>query len=372
MSKASLFFLFNHKGELYIVDNNHVQDVPKPRELIRRFSTIEQIREHALHLGLRIANDSARERTKHHTPEGLERIRQAKIGDNHPAVKNGRGPEFREKVSKTMSGTRGGENNPMYGRQHSKDTRIKMSYASNFKIKRRWCVSPEGITTTIPITEPLPEGYQPDPVFVVKGTINDANGTIPEGTKLYLQYAQSRRIEEVKINAEDGRFASVVQMGAQEDVLLIAEADGIAFEAQVLYDHEQADEPVNSKVAMIDLEPAEDGEAFEIGEIQFQTNSSSINRTSLLMLELFSAYLLRNEAIGVHVIGHTDDRGESEANQLLSEQRAKAVAEALHSNGVERQRISHEGKGETAPIMSNDSNQGRSRNRRTEFEIRLK
>ena len=160
MSKASLFFLFNHKDSLYIVDNNHVQDVPKPRELIRRFSTIEQIREHALHLGLPIANDTARERTKHHTPEGLERIRQAKLGDNHPAVKNGRGPEFREKVSKTMTGTRGGENNPMYGRQHSKDTRIKMSYAANFKVKRRWCVSPDGVTTTIPVTEPLPEGYQ--------------------------------------------------------------------------------------------------------------------------------------------------------------------------------------------------------------------
>ena len=68
-TKATLFFLFNHKDSLYIVDNNHVQDVPKPRELIRRFSTIEQIREHALHLGLPIANDTARERTKHHTPE---------------------------------------------------------------------------------------------------------------------------------------------------------------------------------------------------------------------------------------------------------------------------------------------------------------
>ena len=59
-----------------------------------------------------------------------------------------------------MTGTRGGENNPMYGRTHSKDTRIKMSYASNFKEKRRWCVSPEGVTTTIPVSQPLPEGYQ--------------------------------------------------------------------------------------------------------------------------------------------------------------------------------------------------------------------
>ena len=160
MSKASLFFLFNHKEELYIVDNNHVQDVPQPRELVWRFSNIESIRDYALWLGMPIASDTARARTKKHTPEGLERIRQAKLGENHPAVQNGRGPEFREKVSRTMTGTRRGENNPMWGRQHSKDTRIKMSYASNFKEKRRWCVSPEGKTTTIPVTEPLPEGYQ--------------------------------------------------------------------------------------------------------------------------------------------------------------------------------------------------------------------
>ena len=41
--RASLFFLFVHGGELYIVDNNHVQDVPKPRDLVRRFSQIEAI-----------------------------------------------------------------------------------------------------------------------------------------------------------------------------------------------------------------------------------------------------------------------------------------------------------------------------------------
>ena len=158
--KASLFFLFNHGGELYIVDNTKIDDVPKPRELIFRASQIEIIRERALHMSQPVVMDSARKRTAKHSPEGIERIRQAKLGDNHPAVKNGRGPEFREKVSKTMRGTRGGENNPMYGRQHSKDTRIKMSYASNFKEKRRWCVSPEGVTTTIPVSQPLPEGYQ--------------------------------------------------------------------------------------------------------------------------------------------------------------------------------------------------------------------
>jgi len=219
---------------------------------------------------------------------------------------------------------------------------------------------------------PMPEEFKPDPVFVVKGTVSDTDGDIPDGAKLYLQYAQSRRIEEVKINNDDGRFASVVNMAAGEDVLLIAEADGIAFEAQVLYDHEASEPPLNNKTTSIELEAAENGQGFEIGDIQFKSNSSAINRTSLLIIEQFSAYLLRNEAIGVHVIGHTDDRGDSAQNQTLSEQRAQSVANAIGSNGVEENRISYEGKGQSSPIESNATDEGRSKNRRTEFQIRLK
>jgi outer membrane protein OmpA-like peptidoglycan-associated protein len=179
-------------------------------------------------------------------------------------------------------------------------------------------------------------------------------------------------VEEVKINDQDGRFAAVVQMKLKEDVLLIAEADGIAFEAQVLYDHETKRPAGNNLDASIELEPAKDGEAFEIGDIQFQTNSSKINRTSLLMLEQFSAYLLRNSAIGVHVIGHTDDRGDITENQLLSENRAQSVAETLKTNGVAANRISSEGLGQSVPVSTNTTESGRSENRRTEFEIRLK
>ena len=219
---------------------------------------------------------------------------------------------------------------------------------------------------------PVPEEFKPDPVFIVKGSVKDEDGSIPQGAKLYLQYAQSRKVEEVNINGGDGRFAAVVQLGLEEDVLLLAEADGIAFEAQVLFDHKTGKPPVNSQDATFKLEPAKDGEAFEIGDIQFQTNSSKINRTSLLMLEQFSAYLLRNEAIGVHVIGHTDDRGDAAENQSLSERRAQSVAQALLTNGVDAQRVSSEGLGQSEPIATNETEKGRSLNRRTEFEIRLK
>ena len=158
--KATLFFLFNHGGELYIVDNTKIDDVPKPRELLFRASQIEIIRERALYMSQPVVMDSARKRTAKHSPEGLERIREAKLGSNHPAVKNGRDTDFKQKVSNTMRGTRIGENNPMWGRRHSKETRQKMHEAAMGKERRRWVCSPEGITTTIPISEPLPEGYQ--------------------------------------------------------------------------------------------------------------------------------------------------------------------------------------------------------------------
>ena len=107
-----------------------------------------------------VVMDSATKRTAKHSPEGLERIREAKLGNNHPAVVNGRSPDFRDRVSRTMRGTRIGENNPMYGRRHTKETRQKMHEAAMNKERRRWVCSPDGVTTTIPVSEPKPEGWQ--------------------------------------------------------------------------------------------------------------------------------------------------------------------------------------------------------------------
>lgn len=155
---ATLFFIFEHKNQLYIVDNTKVDTVPKPREMIRRASTIEQIREIAASINKEVIHDSARDRTRKHTEEGRQRIREAKLGENHPAVKNGRSQEFRDKVSKTMTGTRQGQNNPMHGHKHRDSTRQKMSEARRKRGKYKYICGPEG-TSLIPEHEPIPEGW---------------------------------------------------------------------------------------------------------------------------------------------------------------------------------------------------------------------
>ncbi|MGB1123174.1 MAG: OmpA family protein, partial [Flavobacteriales bacterium] len=217
---------------------------------------------------------------------------------------------------------------------------------------------------------PVPDAMRPESVFIVQGELLGPDNKVPEGARLYLQYAASKNVQEIDVNRQDGHFASIVR-ASEEDVLLVAEADGIAFEAQVVFDAESEATPPDHLDTAVQLEQASNGESFEIGDIQFATNSAEINRTSLLMLDLFAAYLLRNDAIGVHIKGHTDNRGRPEDNQVLSEDRAAHVAEALEQFGVPSSRITHAGFGQSQPVASNDTAEGRSQNRRTEFEIRL-
>ena len=218
---------------------------------------------------------------------------------------------------------------------------------------------------------PVPDEMKPESVFIVQGDLLGPDNAVPKGARLYLQYAQSKNVQEIEVNRQDGHFASVVRAAEGEDVLLVAEADGTAFEARVVFDADSETSPPDRLDTPVELEEASNGEPFEIGDIQFATNSAEINRTSLLMLDLFAAYLLRNDAIGVHIKGHTDDRGRPEDNQVLSENRAARVAAALEQFGVPSNRITHAGFGQSAPVASNATADGRSQNRRTEFEIRL-
>jgi outer membrane protein OmpA-like peptidoglycan-associated protein len=76
-----------------------------------------------------------------------------------------------------------------------------------------------------------------------------------------------------------------------------------------------------------------------------------------------------NKAVKIEISGHTDNVGTDQANQVLSENRAKAVYQYLIANGIDAGRLSYKGYGETQPIATNDMDEGRGKNRRTEFKI---
>ena len=100
---------------------------------------------------------------------------------------------------------------------------------------------------------PVPDAMKPESVFIVQGDLLGPDNEVPEGARLYLQYAQSKNVQEIEVNRQDGHFASVVR-ASEEDVLLVAEADGIAFEAQVVFDADSEASPPDRLDTPVELE----------------------------------------------------------------------------------------------------------------------
>ncbi|MFT5384016.1 MAG: outer membrane protein OmpA-like peptidoglycan-associated protein [Saprospiraceae bacterium] len=71
----------------------------------------------------------------------------------------------------------------------------------------------------------------------------------------------------------------------------------------------------------------------------------------------------------IEIRGHTDSMGEDNYNMYLSRKRAKAVVEFLNENGISRSRTRYKGFGNTDPVATNQSEEGRQLNRRVEFLI---
>ncbi|MCF6452575.1 OmpA family protein [Vibrio sp. MMG022] len=102
-------------------------------------------------------------------------------------------------------------------------------------------------------------------------------------------------------------------------------------------------------------------------EALFASNSTSLESNA--ELEKLLEALNRYEQGQVKIIGHSDSTGASAYNQNLSEQRAQEVANYLVFNGVERERITVIGAGETLPIADNNTEEGRAQNRRVEIRF---
>jgi len=101
----------------------------------------------------------------------------------------------------------------------------------------------------------------------------------------------------------------------------------------------------------------------------FDTNKSLLKDEAKTKLNDYSEYMERNTNTSVKVSGHTDSTGTEAYNQGLSERRANAVKTYLESKGIDGQRIQTEGFGETQPLATNRTKEGRAENRRVELEI---
>ena len=104
-------------------------------------------------------------------------------------------------------------------------------------------------------------------------------------------------------------------------------------------------------------------------DISFDTGRSEIKGDFAPVLDRFAAGLRDNPNTDVHIVGHTDSTGSDAINNPLSVDRATSTRNYLTARGVSASRIEIEGRGSYQPIASNNTEEGRARNRRVEIFV---
>lgn len=114
-------------------------------------------------------------------------------------------------------------------------------------------------------------------------------------------------------------------------------------------------------------DPFADGKLVTYG-IYFDSGSDVVKPESALVLRQIAAYLEKNAAVKVQIVGHTDNQGTADGNVDLSKRRSASVAKVLETQfKLAADRFQTDGKGDTVPISQNETSEGRATNRRVEF-----
>ncbi|HLP21832.1 MAG TPA: OmpA family protein, partial [Chitinophagales bacterium] len=107
--------------------------------------------------------------------------------------------------------------------------------------------------------------------------------------------------------------------------------------------------------------------AFE--NLEFETGKDIIRSSSFPSLNSLASLLVKKPNYGLKIEGHTDNVGSDEKNMILSQKRADAVKKYLTKKGVKADYLDTYGYGETKPIATNETPQGRQKNRRVEMTV---
>lgn len=129
-------------------------------------------------------------------------------------------------------------------------------------------------------------------------------------------------------------------------------------------------ERIKNEVPGAKVERVGEGIVVEFNDkILFGFDRSDLNASAEGNLDKLANVLKENPDTNIEIQGHTDSKGADSYNMGLSERRANSVATYLKNRGVSASRVTTKGYGETAPVASNDTDEGRSQNRRVNFLI---
>ncbi|HNR19628.1 MAG TPA: OmpA family protein [Bacteroidia bacterium] len=211
----------------------------------------------------------------------------------------------------------------------------------------------------------LNKEVQPEKVLFVKGQLKDEMNEIPLAAKIELRNVATQETTEVEYDLNTGKYASVVLF--RDDYIMTVKGKDAAFTSAYF---EKGDTAL-LKPAIINLEvkKIKIGESYTLNNIYFASDSYVLKDGSKEVVKDFASFLKEYPNIKVAINGHTDNVGVAAENIVLSKQRAKAVYDFLVATGIAATRLTYDGIGQNKPVASNATEEGRAKNRRTEFVI---
>ena len=214
-------------------------------------------------------------------------------------------------------------------------------------------------------TFPLREDIQPTRTLWVRGRVFDKKTGLGLPSAVELTDLNSRKLISKIQTDEEGIY--LVTLPAGKDYAFNVNRKGYLFYS----DHFSLTNISTDSdyIQNIPLQPAEPGATIILKNIFFASNRFELQPVSLTELDKLLSLLTENPNLKIEIGGHTDNIGQPKENLLLSYNRAKAVVDYLVSKGINSKRLSFKGFGATKPIALNDSETGRSLNRRTVLSI---
>ncbi|GAB1444537.1 hypothetical protein MASR2M41_01450 [Flammeovirgaceae bacterium] len=198
--------------------------------------------------------------------------------------------------------------------------------------------------------------------LMLAGTVFDAKTNEPIKAKINTIYKgnnSSKILEVTKGNYE----MEIVKMGWY---VLNASAEGYLNVSDSI---EIVNEERNPVVRELYLNNLEVGITVRLKNIYFDFDKTSLKPESFIELNKVVDLLKTNPSVEIEISGHTDSKGSDDYNLNLSQGRSQSVVDYLISQGIESYRLSAQGYGETKPIDTNDTEEGRANNRRVEFTV---